>query len=228
MRTKLSSRRSVLSLLLLPSMAMAQANHKAQTLSINGRTGDVMVYQIDGKTYVDLESLVRITHGSMSYQNHQIVLSLPGSEPDSHSSTAPETNSANLSQGFMRASAQTLTVLKDWTNTLAYGIQNGVPGDGSRLVVFHDRAADALRLAKIDATSHGDEDALRLLTNQFNSVSAWSDKLVAERKRMDTAKYSITPNALKNDETYQKITACTKFLGDMLPGGVFHDNYACR
>lgn len=211
-------------------IAAAQPDHKSQTISVNGRAGEAMIYQIDGKAYVDLESLVRIAHGSMSFQGQRIVLQLPGSESDAnaHASSSHEPSSAKMSQEFMRSSAQTLTVLKNWTTTLAHGIQNGVPGDGSRMVVFHDRAADALRLATIDATSNADQDALRLLTNHFNSVNAWSDKLISERKRMDTAKYSITPDALKNDESYQKISACSKFLSTMLPNGVFHDNYACH
>ena len=228
MLTQLSSWKLALSLLLLTGMAGAQPDHKAQTISINGRIGEAMIYQIDGKAYIDLESLARIANGSLSFQGNQIVLHLPASEPDAHATSPPESSSVNLSQDFMRASAETLTVLKDWTNALAYGIQHGVPGDGSRMVVFHDRAADALRLATIAATSDADQDALRLLTNHSNSINTWSDKLIAERKRMDTAKYSITPNALKNDETYQKITACSKFLSTMLPNGVFHDNYACR
>jgi hypothetical protein len=85
-----------------------------------------------------------------------------------------------------------------------------------------------LHLAQVAAKSSADQDALQLLKNQFNTVSAWSDKLVSERKRMDTGKYSISQDALKNDETYQKISACTRFLNSMLPSGQFHDNYSCR
>ena len=214
----------IFSLFLLSGTAMAQPDRKTQTLSINGHTGEAAVYQIDGKTYVDLESLVRIANGSMSFQGNQIILHLPVSESDTNASGSNN----NMSQDFMRASLQALAVLKDWTSTLAYGIQHGVPGDGSRMVVFHDRAADALRQAKVAANSNADQDALHLLTNQFNAVSAWSDKLVGERKRMDTGKYSLTPDSLKNDETYQKISSCTRFLSTMLPNGEFQDDYACR
>jgi hypothetical protein len=128
----------------------------------------------------------------------------------------------------MRAALQDLSVLKEWSTTLAHAIQRGVPGDGSRLVVFHDRAADGLRLARVAAANQSDEDALRLLTNQFNTVSKWNDKLVAERKSMSTGKYSMNPNALANDETYQKINGCAKFLGTMLPSGQFHDDRVCN
>jgi hypothetical protein len=222
----IEARTLVASLFLLATIAVAQGNQKTQTLSINGRAGEATIYQMGGKTYVDLESLVRIANGTMSFQGDRIVLHLPAGEMDLNAS--PEPSSPNLSQDFMRASLQTVTVLKDWTNTLAYGIQRGVPGDGSRMVVFHDRAADALRLAKVAAISNTDQDALQLLTNQFNTVSAWSDKLIGERKRMDTAKYSLTPDSLKNDENYQKISACTAFLSTMLSSGAFQDDYSCH
>jgi hypothetical protein len=210
-------------LLILLGVAASQSTHSTRTLSINGHTGEAIIYQIDCRSYVDLESLVRIANGSMSFRGDQITLHFPA-----ETSGASTDANSKLSPSFMTASIQTIGVLKDWTNTLAYAIQKGVPGDGSRLVVFHDRAAESLHLAKVAASSHSDEGALQLLTNHFNRVSAWNDKLVTERKSMDTAKYSISQDALKNDETYQKISACTKFLSSMIPSGTFQDNHACR
>ena len=52
-------------LLILLGAAVSQSRHSTHSLSINGRTGEAMVYQIDGKSYVDLESLVHIANGSM-------------------------------------------------------------------------------------------------------------------------------------------------------------------
>jgi len=187
-----------------------------------------MVYQIDGKSYVDLESLVHIANGSMSINGDQITLSFP-SGVGRHAEPEPASaNALGLSTQFMTASVQTLAVLKEWTSALSYAVQRGVPGDGSRMVIFHDRADHALRLAEVAASSDSDRDGLRLLTNQFHTVSGWSDKLVAERKRMDTAKYSISEDALKKDETYQKIAACSKFLSKMLPSGTYHNNSNCH
>jgi hypothetical protein len=208
--------------------AAAQSAHKTQTLSINGHSGETIIYQIDGKSYVDLESLIRIGNGSMSFRGDQIILSFPSIDTVSSGHESGTASNLNLSPEFMRNAVQTIGVLKDWTNTLTYAVQRGVPGDGSRMVVFHDRAGEALRLSRVAASSDADQNALHLLTNHFNTVSAWSDKLVNERRNMDTGKYSITPDALKNDDTYKKINACTRFLGTMLPGGTFHDDYSCR
>ena len=207
--------------------AQSQSKYEQRTLEVNGHTGQAMVYQIDGKSYVDLESLARIANGTLGFRGESIVLHLPaaGAATDQSHDQPP---TAGMTNDFMKASLQAVATLKEWTNVLAVGIQRGVPGDGSRLVVFHDKAADQLRIATVDAANESDQQALRLLTNHFNQVSNWSNKLVAERKNMDTAKYSITPNALANDETYQKITSCSKFLGSMLPSGQFHDGRSCN
>jgi hypothetical protein len=215
-------------LLIFLGIGAGQSGHKNQSLSINGHSGEVIVYQIDHKSYVDLESLVRIGNGSMSFKGDQIILSFPMSDHVTGAHHDSGTNQSRLTPDFQRAGLQTLSVLKDWTNTLSYGIERGVPGDGSRLVAFHDRAADALRLTTVAASSNSDQDALHLLTDQFNTVSQWSDKLVAERRSMNTGKYSISPDGLKNDETYKKISACAAFLNTMLPKGTFHDDYSCR
>jgi hypothetical protein len=217
-----SSSIAVISLMFSGVLAAQDAFHE-KTLVVNGHTGTAMIYQIGGKSYVDLETLARIGNGSIGFSGDKIIVNLTA---DAHSSHQPAPS--GMSNDFMRAALQDLSTLKEWTSTLAYAIQRGVPGDGSRLVTFHDRAADQLKLARVAATNEEDENALRLLTNHFNLVSKWSDKLVAERKSMSTGKYSMNPNALANDESYQKITGCAKFLGTMLPSGEFHDNRACN
>lgn len=207
--------------------AQSQSKYEQRTLEVNGHTGQAMIYQIDGKSYLDLESLARIANGSLSFRGDSIVLHLPAADSASSQSHEQPT-SAGITNDFMKASLQVLSTLKQWTDALAHGVQSGAPGDGSRLVVFHDKAADQLRIATVDAANESDKLALRLLTNQFNQVNNWSNKLVAERKRMDTAKYSMTPNAIANDATFQKITSCSKFLGTMLPSGEFQDSHSCN
>ena len=228
MRTTAAWWKFALALLTLPGVAASQSSHKTRSLVINGHSGDAIIYQIDGKSFVDLETLVRIGNGSISFSGDQVVLSLPAADSAVGTAVASRADTPGLSSDFMRDSVQTLAVIKDWTNTLAYAAQHGVPGDGSRVVLFHDRGAEALRLATVSATSDSDHSALQLLTDHFNNVSAWSDKLVRERRSMDTGKYSMSQNALSGDENYQKISKCTKFLGTMLPSGQFQDEYSCH
>lgn len=215
-------------LLIMLAAAMSQTGHSTRSLSVNGHVGEAIIYQIDGKSYVDLESLVRIANGSMAFKGEQITLSFPAGGSTHTEPGSASADSLGLSTEFRTASVQTLAVIKDWTNTLSHAVQRGVPGDGSRVVIFHDRADQALHLTQVAATSDSDRDALQLLRNHFHTVSAWSDKLIGERKRMDTAKYSIAEDALKNDDTYKKIVACNKFLSKMLPNGAFHDDRSCH
>jgi hypothetical protein len=205
--------------------AASQSSHLPRSLSINGHTGQTIVYQIDGKSYVCIQDLIQIAHGTISFTGNTINLHFPASEQPSAISKGISTG---LSAPFMRASVQTLSSIEDWTNKLAYAAQRDIPGDGSQVFVFHDRASEALRMARVEAVSESDTHALQLLTNQFNTVNAWSNKLVAERKRMDTGKYSLSEDAIKRDETYQKISTCSRFLSSMLSSGTFHDDYSCR
>ncbi len=236
MRTSSTFWRFALAFSVLLGVALSQSSHKSRSVAINGHTGEAVVYQIDGKSFVDLESLVRIGNGSISFRGEQIILTFPNADNagDNSAVSGPavagtaHTDNPGLTPDFMRAAVQTIAIIKDWTDKLTFAAQRGVPGDGSRVVLFHDRAAEALRLAKVAAASDPDQNALTLLTNHFNTVSGWSEKLVGERRNMDTGKYSMSENAFSGDATYQKISSCNNFLSSMLPGGRFEDDVSCH
>ncbi len=213
----------------LAALTFAQSSHKVQRFVINGHSGDATVYQIDGKSFIDVESLVRIANGSMSFNGSDIVLTFPAT--DAAQAPAQPDQSARvegLTPDFMRTAVQELAALKEWTNTLGYAVQKGVPGDGSRIVILRDRATEALKQAQIAASSGPDQNALQLLTNDHSFVSTWSDKLIGERRSMNTGKYSMTENALDRDESYQKIVSCSRFLASMIPSGQFQDDNSCH
>lgn len=215
-------------LLLLVGVAISQSSKGTRTLSINGHTGDAMVYNIDGKLFVSLENLTRVGNGSMSFQGDHIILTFPNAENPSPQPAPAQTSPSGTSPDFMRASVQTLTVLQQWTNVLAYAVQRGVPGDGSRLVIFHNKASEALRLANVAVSNDQDRSAFQLLSTEFDHVNNWSDKLVKQRRNMDTGQYSMTQNALSQDSAYQKINNCMVFLNTMIPSGQFQDDYSCH
>src|SRR6516162_1170926 len=89
--TLIRSIASSCSLLLLISacrLSSAQASSQTKTLVVNGKSGEAVVVQLKGQTYVDLESLARIAGGSLAFQGNQVTLALPGP-----SATAPATDS---------------------------------------------------------------------------------------------------------------------------------------
>ena len=216
------------SITVLSLVVFAEAQLQTRTLTVNGHSGKVTIYQVQGKSFIDLETLVRTANGTVSFKGDEIILTLPARATSAPASSSSQQQSEGMTKAFMTAAVQDLALIKDWQNTMAYAIQRGVPGDGSRLVILHDRAAEGLRLAKVQAHNPSDQDALQLLTNHFNQVDNWKRKLVDARKSMSTANYSASANALNEDAEYQKIAGCSQFLGTMLPSGKYEDNGACR
>ena len=111
---------------------------------------------------------------------------------------------------------------------MAYGITRGIPGDGSLMVLSQNKAVEALRMAKVAASTPADQNAYQLLANDFDNVNKWYEKLVKGRKNMDTGNYSMTEDPLKTDSQYQKIVRCSDFLGTMIPSGTFSDDGSCQ
>lgn len=205
---------------------VAQTDQQKRTLVVNGQSGDATIVQINGRSYIALETLARIANGSLSFQGNRIVLTIPSSATDGPA-TVPADRQASefaLSNDFMKAAIEDLATIKEWYSTLAYAIQRGIPGDGGRIFVYRDKAAQGLKLATVAASNNSDQNAVRLLTIHFNNVQRWSTALVESRKSLGTANYSMSPNALNDDPLYQTISRCSQFLGTMLAGGKFEDD----
>jgi hypothetical protein len=212
---------------LTSALATGQSELHTRTLVVNGQSGKAVVYRIDHEWFVDLETLARIANGSVVFHGDQIVLTVPQSgqtTAENHVVSATE----GMSKDFMTAAIQDLSVIKTWYTTMAQAIQRGVPGDGSQMVVFHDRAAEGLRLASVHVSSRSDKDALLLLTNHFNQVDRWKTKLVDARRTMSTANYSITPESLKKDPDYQSIESCDHSLATIFSTGQYEHSDSCR
>ena len=204
--------------------AFPQSDVQEYTLVLNGQSGRILVYRINGHAFVDVDALARIGNGAATIEGHQLILTLAAASGSTLASAPAE----GMTRDFMTAALKDLAQIKDWHTTIAQALQRGVPGDGSRLGVFHDRAAEGLHLATVAASTHSDQEALRLLTNHFNQVDRWKRKMVDARKSMSTANYSMTPDALEKDSEYQGIASCTQFLGSMLAGGKYEDNGTCH
>ena len=225
-------------LLVLSAQSLVGQARPSQVLIIEGRPGQAEVIQKDGSAYVNLHSLVEITNASLSVKNGQIVLRFPpisaGSasqssepstaEPPSHDSENP----AGLSKEFMRAGIEEIATMREWASTLANAIQNNYHVTEDWVANYREQAANDLRLASAAASTEADHRAMQLLTNQFESVRTWSDELVAAKRSMDTAKYALSPGALRNEPLSQKIVACGRFLASMLGSSTFQDDPSCH
>lgn len=217
-------------LLLASAMAFGQARPQSATLVVNGNSGTAPVLQVSGRTYVDVEALARLANGSLSFSGNGIVLTIPAS-PASESGAAETPKAADdstLSRGFMKAGIEEMALLREWGAAVAYAIQNGYPIQEAWAANYQQKAAQGMSMAEVAATAGGDKDALQLLSNEYAGVRDWSNRLVAASKSMNTAKYSMSPGALREDPQSQKLINCWHFLGSMLSSGSFQDDSSCH
>ena len=220
----------LLGLLIGAGTAPAQIAEQNRTLVIDGTAGEAAVVRVNGRWYVELEALVRIANGSVDFQSNQIILRLPSSVMGD-SATPPPTASADesaLSRDFMTAAVEALSLMREWASPLANAIRNGYPVTESWANGYRERAAQGLRLASIAASTDADRRGLQLLTNEFENVRSWSDKLVEARKSLNAAKYAMSDSALRDEPLSQKIVACAHFLAPMLASGTVQDDPACH
>ena len=83
-----------LSLILLLSLsAFAQDAQQNLTLIVTGQPGQIPIVQMNGKSYVDIDALARLTNSSISIKGNQVILTPLGSAPSTlaadHEPSAP-------------------------------------------------------------------------------------------------------------------------------------------
>ena len=209
----------------------AQVNPQHRHLVVNGKAGDATVVDINSRTYIDLEALVRIANGSVGFQGRQVTLVLPGSEAGTRSSNPGSEQPVShngLTRNFMIAGIETIAQMREWATTMADAIQRGYGVTEGWAADYRGKAVDSLRQANASVSSDGDRASLQLLTNEFHNVETWSDSLVEAKKSMDTAKYSMSSGALRNEPLTQQITNCGHFLAAMLGSAEFRDDPTCH
>ncbi|HEY6388756.1 MAG TPA: hypothetical protein VIX91_24025 [Candidatus Acidoferrum sp.] len=218
--------------LVVPMLALSQAAQQTRILVVNGQLGQVTVVQMNGRSYVDLETLARVANGSLSFSGNQITLTLPtvaNTTPAAAASStapAPPTPPANpgFSKAFLKAGIEAMSLVREWHSALANAIQNGFPLAESWLSGYRIQAAAGLRLASVAASTDSDQSAAQLLNNEFENMKTLSSNYVAARQSLDY----IAPEALANDALNQKIVNCGHSLAAMAASGQFVDDGSCQ
>jgi len=207
----------------LASPQTVQQNGK---LTISGQPGDAAVTQINGRSYVDIEALARLTNGTLHFNGPQILLTLPASAAVTPATTPSSSQPADpgFSKEFLKAGIEEMSVIREWRSTLLNAVQNGYPVTDTVVAGFQGQAATNLRLASVAASTDSDQQAFQLLSNEFDNMQKLSNKIVASRENMNY----IAPNALKNDPLYQQILNCARSLGSMASSGQFQDDGSCH
>ncbi len=86
----------LVALLVLPGLARSQDAQQNSTLIVAGQSGQIPIVQINGKSYVDVDALARLTNSSVSSKGNQVILtpagsaaSTPPAAPESEESKKP-------------------------------------------------------------------------------------------------------------------------------------------
>jgi hypothetical protein len=215
----------------VPEIGLSQNVNQSRTLIINGQSTQVPVIQVNGRSYVDLESLASAVNGSLSSAGSQIAFSVPlGSAttalPTTAAKPAPSAALASnpgFSKGFLNAGIETAATLREWHTALASAIQNGYPVTTGALAPYRVQATTNLRLTSIAVATDSDRSAYQLLSNEFQNMVKLTDKYAAARANMNY----ISPDALQNDDLNQRFVACGHSLGAMAASGQFVDEGSC-
>jgi hypothetical protein len=210
--------------------ATGQDTKRATNIVVNGHSGQADTVLVKNREYIDLRALARIANGSIAFQDNQIILTLPEMQASNPSPPEPSqlVSSTGLSQEFVKAGIEEIALMREWASPIAYALHNGYPITEEAANQYRAQAASGLKLAQSSVKTDADRNAFQLLNNEFEALEQWSNKLIEARKTMDTAKYAMSENALRDDPLSQKIIACGHFLSSMLGSGTFQDDPSCH
>jgi hypothetical protein len=208
-------------LVALPIFAGAQAAQPAGTLTIAGQQEQAPLVRINGKSYVDIESLARITHGSVKFQGSQTILTLPSL--GSTGETAP-TVRPHLSENYLAAQVVATAAIREWRAALVQAVENNAPVTADWTGKLRRTAESQVQLAVAAATTDQDQHAINLLRNEFDNLEQLNDQFVS----MHNAVSNIPPDAFKDNALDAKIVGCEHALTAMSATKQFQDEATCH
>jgi hypothetical protein len=208
---------------LIPWLAVSQVPRQSAVLSVTGYPGQVPVIQMNGRSYVEIESLARLTSGSISFRDKQITLTLP---PSAANQTAPEISQSRpgFSKDFLRAAIEEMTAIREWRIAIVNAVQSGFPVTDDWVAGYRRTADSKLALTSAAITTDSDRSGFALLSNESSKMQTLSDKYLALRKSLTY----IPPDSLDKDLLDQQILSCARGLSSMAGSGQFEDVAACH
>jgi hypothetical protein len=217
---------TLLVLLALPLAGRPQAPQQSGTLTVAGHSEHAPLVQMNGKSYVDIESLARLTRGAISFQANQVTLALPSPSASACPplAEADKPQKEPFSEGFLRAGIEEMTVIREWRIAIVNAVQTNNPVVEDWVGDFRRSADSKLALASAAATTGSDRKAVELLRNEFNNMLRLSDQFLTMHKN---ATYT-PPDSFANNPLDQKILGCARGLASMAAANQFQDEPSCH
>jgi hypothetical protein len=209
-------------LLLLPALARSQTAQQKTTLVVEGYPGRAPVIQVNGKSYVEIESLARLTNGSVTFQANQITLKLAPSV--ANVAPAQTEQPAKLFRGFLQAGIEEMAVIEEWRTAIVTAVQKNNPVTEDGLDVYRRNADSKLAVASTAVVTDADRNVLSFLKNELGNTQKLSAQYLAMRKSLTF----ISPDSLDNDPLNQQIVNCAQGLTSLTANGQFQDVATCH
>jgi hypothetical protein len=212
----------VAGVVVVPGMVLSQGVEESRTMVIAGQAGQATVVRMQGKSYVELEALARLTHGTLSFSGNQVTLTLPGLGASTATTIAGD--KSDFSKEFLRAGIEEMAMIREWRIALTNAVQNGIPIGDDLMAIYRGPALTNLRLAAVAASTDPDRSAYQLLSNEYDNMKKLSDRFVAAH----TAQQYMPPDSLKDDALNLQILNCARSLATMAASGKFADDGSCH
>jgi hypothetical protein len=212
---------TLLAIFIAPAVALPPAAQQSSSLIIAGQSGSAKVIQVDGRNYVEVEGIARLTGSSISFDGNQIVLTLPDAAASGHTSSA---SPAGFSKDFVNAGIEAMAQIREWRAALKNAIELSYPITENSLAAYRAQAQQSLRVASVAVTTKSDKSLLPFLTNEFTNMRKLSDNYV----QIAMARTYIPPNSLDTDPLDQKIRTCARSLASMATANEFVDDGSCQ
>ena len=227
---------------LVTSALTAQSRPRTLPVTVNGQTGQAQVVRINGKSYIEVEALARISNGSVGFQPNGLVLTLPGASQDVPSpnaagyaatpaadpadaeASALASTATSFSKDFLRAGIDEISSIRDWHVALRNAVQTNYPVSDDWISTYRRTIDSKVALASAAVTSSADRQALPLLEAQFANMQKLSSRFVGLH---DSVTYTPT-SALDDDPLDKQIVACAQGLTALLSSRQFQDVPACH
>lgn len=218
-----STRTWLMLVTILLSPLLALAVQQTTALLIDGRQGQAEVLQVQGKHYVEVDELARITGGSLRFAGSQIILTLPGSG-DASSQAFQPAPPFGLSRPFLAAGIETMREILEWNASLKTAIERDYPLSGDWFATFRRQIQSSLKHTEAAASTDMDREALPLLVNEFNNMGALTDKYL----KISASRDYLPPDSLNHDPLEQKLFTCWRSLESMASSNQLADDGSCQ
>ena len=210
-------------ILLLPLLILVA--QETSSLLIEGpQQRQTRVIQVQGKNYVEVDELARITGGSLRFVGNQIILSLPGSDTPGQAAHSAPQPAAGFSKPFLTVGIETMKEILEWHAALKNAIERGYPLSDTWIANYRRQIRSSLAQTQAAVSTDLDQKAFPLLTNEFNTMNALTDKYL----KISVNRDYLAPNSLDSDPLNQKLLACWQSLASMASSNQFVDDGSCQ